>query len=126
MATCDIALRQPTAFVLANDITVSDRRRAGDDKCLEYDQAAVFTAISPGKLAGYAAVYNSQSQDLGGFVERIIPGALKRSLTKPDHIRALLEHDPQRLLGRVGSRTLSLREDTKGLVGSGSRYQLCA
>jgi HK97 family phage prohead protease len=72
-------------------------------------------AISPGKLAGYAAVYNSQSQDLGGFVERILPGAFKRSLTKPDNIRALLEHDQQRLLGRVGSRTLSLNEDTKGL-----------
>lgn len=72
-------------------------------------------AISPGKLAGYAAVYNSQSQDLGGFVERILPGAFKRTLTKPDHIRALLEHDPQRLLGRVGSRTLTLAEDSKGL-----------
>ncbi len=72
-------------------------------------------AVSPGKLAGYAAIYNSHSQDLGGFVERIIPGAFKRSLTSPDNIRALLEHDPQRLLGRVGSRTLSLQEDGKGL-----------
>ncbi len=72
-------------------------------------------AVSPGKLAGYAAIYNSHSQDLGGFVERIMPGAFKRSLSQPDHIRALLEHDPQRLLGRVGSRTLSLQEDTKGL-----------
>lgn len=72
-------------------------------------------AVSSGKLAGYAAIYNSQSQDLGGFVERIIPGAFTRSLTSPDHIRALLEHDPQRLLGRVGSRTLTLQEDSKGL-----------
>lgn len=71
--------------------------------------------VSPGKLAGYAAVFNSQSRDLGGFVERILPGAFQRSLTKPDNIRALLEHDPQRLLGRVGSRTLSLQEDSKGL-----------
>lgn len=72
-------------------------------------------AVSPGKLAGYAAVFNSQSQDLGGFVERILPSAFKRSLTKPDNIRALLEHDPQRLLGRVGARTLTLQEDKKGL-----------
>ncbi len=71
--------------------------------------------VSPGKLAGYAAPYNSLSQDLGGFVERILPGAFTRSLTSPDHICALLEHDPQRLLGRVGSRTLSLQEDSKGL-----------
>lgn len=72
-------------------------------------------AVSPGKLAGYAAIYNSQSQDLGGFVERIKPGAFTHSLTSPDHIRALLEHDAQRLLGRVGSRTLTLQEDSKGL-----------
>jgi HK97 family phage prohead protease len=72
-------------------------------------------AVSPGKLAGYAAVYNSHSQDLGGFVERILPGAFRQSLANPDNIRALLEHDPQRLLGRVGSRTLTLAEDTKGL-----------
>lgn len=82
---------------------------------LEIRSGGDLRAVSPGKLAGYAAVYNSQSQDLGGFVERILPGAFKRSLTKPDNIRALLEHDPQRLLGRVGSRTLSLHEDTKGL-----------
>ncbi|MBA2660081.1 MAG: HK97 family phage prohead protease [Nitrosospira sp.] len=81
----------------------------------EIRSGGALRAVSPGKLAGYAAIYNSQSQDLGGFVERILPGAFKRSLTNPDHIRALLEHDPQRLLGRVGSRTLSLQEDTKGL-----------
>jgi HK97 family phage prohead protease len=82
---------------------------------LEIRSGGDLRAVSPGKLAGYAAVFNSQSQDLGGFVERILPGAFKRSLTKPDNIRALLEHDPQRLLGRVGARTLSLQEDKKGL-----------
>jgi HK97 family phage prohead protease len=82
---------------------------------LEIRSGGDLRAVSPGKLAGYAAVYNSQSQDLGGFVERILPGALKHSLSSPDNIRALLEHDPQRLLGRVGSRTLTLAEDSKGL-----------
>ena len=82
---------------------------------LEIRSGGDLRAVSPGKLAGYAAVFNSQSQDLGGFVERILPGAFKQSLTKPDNIRALLEHDPQRLLGRVGARTLTLQEDKKGL-----------
>lgn len=82
---------------------------------LEIRSGGDLRAVSPGKLAGYAAVFHSPSQDLGGFVEQILPGAFKRSLSRPDHIRALLEHDPQRLLGRVGSRTLSLQEDTKGL-----------
>jgi HK97 family phage prohead protease len=71
--------------------------------------------VSPGKLAGYAAPYHSLSRDLGGFVERIIPGAFKNSLSSPNHIRALLEHDPLRLLGRVGSHTLALQDDSKGL-----------
>jgi len=73
-------------------------------------------ATSPGKLCGYAAVFNAPSQDLGGFIERILPGAFTRSLSKADHIRALLEHDTQRMLGRVGSKTLTLREDQHGLA----------
>lgn len=73
-------------------------------------------AVTPGKLAGYAAVYGSHSQDLGGFVEVIRPGAFTRTLTAPDNIRALYEHDNQRLLGRVGSGTLKLSEDSKGLA----------
>ncbi|NEX63455.1 HK97 family phage prohead protease [Noviherbaspirillum galbum] len=72
-------------------------------------------AISTNKLTGYAAVYNSLSQDLGGFVERIMPGAFKRSLAKPDNIRALYEHDHQKTLGRVGAGTLELTENSKGL-----------
>lgn len=72
-------------------------------------------AVSPGKLAGYAAVYGSHSQDLGGFIERILPGAFTKTLSTPDNIRALYEHDSQRLLGRVGSGTLKLSEDSKGL-----------
>jgi HK97 family phage prohead protease len=72
-------------------------------------------ADSAGKLAGYAILYNSLSQDLGGFVERVVPGALKRSLAQPDNIRAYVEHDPHKLLARVGSRTLELREQNKGI-----------
>lgn len=72
-------------------------------------------ADAPGKLAGYAVLYNSLSQDLGGFVEQVKPGALKRSLAQPDNIRAYVEHDPHKLLARVGSRTLELREHPKGI-----------
>jgi HK97 family phage prohead protease len=82
---------------------------------LEIRSGGDLRAVSPGKLAGYAAVYNSQSKDLGGFIERILPGAFRQSLVNPGNIRALLEHDPQKLLGRVGSRTLTLAEDNKGL-----------
>lgn len=72
-------------------------------------------ADSPGKLSGFAILYNSLSQDLGGFVEQVKPGALKRSLAQPDNIRAYVEHDPHKLLARVGSKTLELREHEKGI-----------
>lgn len=83
--------------------------------CFEIRSGGNLRAVSPGKLAGYAAVYGSLSQDLGGFVERILPGCFTRTLTEPDNIRALYEHDQQRMLGRVGSGTLKLSEDSKGL-----------
>lgn len=73
-------------------------------------------AVSPGKLSGYAAVYGSLSQDLGGFVEVIRPGAFTRSLTGADGIRALYEHDAHKLLGNTRSGTLKLTEDAHGLA----------
>lgn len=76
--------------------------------------------FSSGKLAGYAAVYDSQSQDLGGFVEIIRKGAFTRALKTPNAIRALYEHDNQKILGRVGAGTLTLEEKNKGLY-----FELC-
>ena len=73
-------------------------------------------AVSPGRLQGYAAVYGSMSQDLGGFVERILPGAFTRTLTGNDGIRALYEHDAHKLLGNTRSGTLKLTEDAHGLA----------
>lgn len=70
---------------------------------------------SLGKLSGYAVIYNSLSQDLGGFVERVLPGAAKNSLAKPDNIRAFVEHDPHKILARVGSKTLELSDREKGI-----------
>lgn len=73
-------------------------------------------ASSNGKLQGYAAVYGSHSQDLGGFVEVIRPGAFTRTLSGAVGIRALYEHDNQRLLGNTRSGTLKLTEDAHGLA----------
>jgi len=73
-------------------------------------------AAGSGKLAGYAAVFDSPSRDLGGFVEVIRPGAFRRSLASADQVRALYDHDSGQVLGRVGAGTLRLREDTRGLA----------
>ncbi len=73
----------------------------------------------PHRLVGYAATYNSLSADLGGFKERILPGAFKRSLTSGQDVRALVDHDPSKLLARTSSKTLRIAEDDKGL-----RYEI--
>lgn len=67
-----------------------------------------------GKLTGYAAVFNSLSEDLGGFRERILPGAFLRTIKTGD-VRMLINHDPNRVLGRNTSGSLTLVEDGKGL-----------
>lgn len=71
-------------------------------------------ADSPSKIIGYAAVFDSFSEDLGGFKEIIRKGAFQDSLTTDD-IRALWNHNPDYVLGRNRSGTLRLLEDDKGL-----------
>ena len=63
---------------------------------------------------GYAAVFNSTSQNLGGFVERVAPNAFRKTLQEAD-VRALFNHEPDGLLGRTSNGTLRLMEDDYGL-----------
>lgn len=67
-------------------------------------------------LTGYAAKFNSMSCDLGGFKERIIPGAFRSSLSSGCDVRALCDHDPAKILARTSEGTLRLREDDQGLA----------
>lgn len=69
----------------------------------------------PTTISGLAAVFNSLSQDLGGYRERIVPGAFKSSIAPPADIRALYDHDSGKLLGRTSAGTLSVWEDAVGL-----------
>jgi HK97 family phage prohead protease len=66
-------------------------------------------------LRGLAAVYNSDSEDLGGFIERIAPGAFKRSMNAAQDVRAFWSHDSRLLLGRRSNGTLRLNETSQGL-----------
>jgi HK97 family phage prohead protease len=70
------------------------------------------------KIAGYASVFNSPSVDLGGFREIVKPGAFDRNFGPNGptaDVRALVDHDPSKILGRTKSGTLSLSVRSKGL-----------
>ncbi|MGC9260910.1 MAG: HK97 family phage prohead protease [Phycisphaerae bacterium] len=67
-------------------------------------------------LRGYAAKYNKDSRDLGGFTERISPGAFDESLNNNEEdVVALFNHDPNHVLGRRSAGTLKLTSDSTGL-----------
>ena len=65
-------------------------------------------------LSGYAAVFNAETR-IGGFTESIAPGAFTATLASGRDILALRDHQPDALLGRTSSGTLTLAEDAKGL-----------
>jgi HK97 family phage prohead protease len=65
-------------------------------------------------IEGYAYKFDERSQNLGGFVERIRPGAGAEA-AQNDDIRALFNHDASKILGRNRSGTLRLAEDSTGL-----------
>lgn len=63
---------------------------------------------------GYAALFNSET-DIGGYFREVIaPGAFKDALDSD--VRALIDHDTGRVIGRSTAGTLRLAEDDKGLA----------
>jgi HK97 family phage prohead protease len=63
-------------------------------------------------ITGYAAVFNSPSEDMG-FIEKVDPHAFDGTLN--GDVRALWNHDSNHVLGRTKSGTLRLSVDAKGL-----------
>jgi HK97 family phage prohead protease len=64
-------------------------------------------------MRGYAYRFNELSHDLGGFRERIVPGAGAPSLRQND-VLATFNHNVNALLGRTGAGTLRVGEDREG------------
>jgi HK97 family phage prohead protease len=65
-------------------------------------------------IAGYAAVFDSPSEDMGGWVEVIKRGAFRKALSANPDVRLLVNHEGLPL-ARTKNGTLTLKEDTKGL-----------
>ena len=64
-------------------------------------------------VEGYALKFNTVSEDLGGFVETILPEALSK--TDLSDVRCFVGHDTSKILGRTTSKTLQLTVDDVGL-----------
>lgn len=65
-------------------------------------------------IGGYAAVFNSET-DIGGYFREVIaPGAFRDTLS--GDVRALIDHNSGRVIGRTTAGTLRLSEDSTGLA----------
>jgi len=59
--------------------------------------------------------YNSNSEEMWGFVERIAPGAFKRTLNGGADVYALWSHDDSKVLGSRKNGTLAFEDRDDGL-----------
>src|SRR4051812_31232906 len=72
-------------------------------------------AIDTRRLRGYAIVFNARSQNLGGFQEIIAPEAIDRTFKEAIDVRALVNHDSAKVIGRLRAGTLQMEKDGTGL-----------
>jgi uncharacterized protein len=70
-------------------------------------------------IVGYAAVFNSESRNLGGFVETIHPRAFDDVLAGNPDVIGVFNHDRNKLLARTSNGSLKLKPDEYGL-----RYEI--
>jgi uncharacterized protein len=67
------------------------------------------------KIRGYAIVFNKPSENMGGFREVIRPDAVERTFKEAIDVRALVDHDSSKIIGRLSAGTLRLQRKQKGL-----------
>jgi len=72
-------------------------------------------AIDNRRLRGYAIVFNALSQNLGGFQEIIAPEAVDRTFKEAIDVRALVDHEPGKVIGRLRAGTMEMQKDARGL-----------
>lgn len=67
------------------------------------------------KIRGYAIMFGKRSENLGGFFEIIKPEAVDRTFKEGLDVRALVDHESSKVLGRNKAGTLVLEKTRKGL-----------
>tara|TARA_R110000824_G_scaffold161138_1_gene336340 strand:+ start:3645 stop:4223 length:579 start_codon:yes stop_codon:yes gene_type:complete len=86
-----------------------------ESRDLGFDSAEVrFADGDKRTLEGYASVFGTP-YDLGRFDEVVEAGAFTRALDEGQDVRALIDHDPAKIIGRSKNGTLEMREDSHGL-----------
>lgn len=68
-------------------------------------------------ISGYFAVFDEDYQLWDDFYERISPEAFNKALNENADVRALIDHDTSKVLGRTSAETLTLKADDHGLFG---------
>jgi len=97
----------------------SQNPRAMESRTIPITELEVRSADGePPRITGYAAVFEQWSLPLDdwfmAYREKVLPGAFRKTLAESD-IRALVNHNPDYVLGRTKAGTLSLAEDDHGL-----------
>src|SRR5947209_1729808 len=67
------------------------------------------------KITKFPVVFDSDSVDLGGFIETIAPSAVDRTLRNSSEVVALVNHNSDMPLGRRSAHTLALAKRDRGL-----------
>ena len=89
-------------------------RTAGSDVEFRSFVSELRAAGDGNTFVGYAARFNSDSQPLP-FIERIAPGAFRKTLRSKRDVRLFINHDSGQVLASKRSGTLRLEEDENGL-----------
>ena len=91
-----------------------------ETRTVGFDDAEVREAGTSLIFEGHAAVFDSWSEDLGGFREKINRGAFRKVLRNGDDVRFLFNHNEDLIMARStvkdGPGSLRLSEDSTGLA----------
>ncbi len=89
-----------------------------------FDDLEVKEVANTVEFVGHAAVYDEETQfdipGIGTVHELIDRGAFRKVLASKPQVPMLYNHDPNAILADTGNGTLSLKEDTRGLLVNAS------